>query len=99
MFDTKQKRSAALGFGLGFLTVLPVASGAISIEAAGQASAAYYYDLAAVDLPEAVEAMDVSAGVPHVVLTSLVLRTASASSVRARVPSVSSIRVEPDALS
>lgn len=48
MFDTRNHRSAALGFGLSFLSILPVADGAISIEAAGQGVAAYYFDLVTV---------------------------------------------------
>lgn len=43
--DTKTKRAAALGYGLAFLTVLPVADGAISVEDAGHALAAYSWDM------------------------------------------------------
>jgi hypothetical protein len=43
--DTKAKRSAALGYGLSFMLMLPVAEGSISIESAGHALAAYRYDL------------------------------------------------------
>jgi hypothetical protein len=45
LIDSKAKRSAALGFGLSFLLVLPPADGSISIENAGHALNAYEFDL------------------------------------------------------
>ena len=47
MFDSVALRSAALGYGAIFLSVLPVAEGAITIQAAGQAVGAYFYDMPA----------------------------------------------------
>lgn len=44
--DTRNKRAAALGYGLSFLVVLPQADGAISVEDAGHALSAYAYDIA-----------------------------------------------------
>jgi len=46
MIDTRNKRAAALGFGLASLLVLPAAEGALTVESAGHALSAYRYDLA-----------------------------------------------------
>jgi hypothetical protein len=46
MIDTRNKRAAAIGFGLASLLVLPAAEGALSVESAGHALSAYRYDLA-----------------------------------------------------
>ncbi len=46
-FNTKAKRSAALGFGLVFLCILPEAHGELSIQDCGQALGSYRYRLSA----------------------------------------------------
>lgn len=43
---TKTKRAAALGYGLSFLLILPVADGTISTADAGHALSAYSFTLA-----------------------------------------------------
>jgi hypothetical protein len=45
VIDTRNKRAAAIGFGLSFLLVLPGAEGVLSVESAGHALSAYRYDL------------------------------------------------------
>lgn len=52
--DTKTKRAAALGYGPAFLNILPVADGTISIEDAGQALGAYWFDMPAAIPPYSV---------------------------------------------
>jgi hypothetical protein len=59
--DTKTKRAAALGYGLSFLLVLPVAEGAITIAEAGHALSAYSYDITAVSQNQLVVRMTDSA--------------------------------------
>lgn len=53
MIDTRNKRAAALGFGLASLLVLPAAEGALTVESAGHALSAYRYDLADLIIVEA----------------------------------------------
>ena len=88
MIDTRNKRAAALGFGLASLLVLPAAAGAISIEMAGHALSAYAFDLPDLNLFYDIEVT--AEGVDRPTITSEASARATVATETVTRPSVTS---------